>query len=98
MRVLAGVLVTVALSGCGGATRRAVPSGKVLFLSECARCHSLVGREKGAPGGDLAIPTLSVKDIASFARVMPTRTRLSRAEARAVATYVHDVARKTRKS
>jgi mono/diheme cytochrome c family protein len=91
------LFVALAVAGCGSEAHGSAASGRSIFANECARCHSLAGRENDAPGGDLAIPKLTVKDIASFARVMPTRKRLSRAEVQAVAAYVADVARAKRK-
>jgi hypothetical protein len=40
---------------------------------------------------DLILAHLSVADLASFAKVMPTRTPLSGADGLAVAEYVHSV-------
>ena len=91
--LVAAALVMVVATGCGSGADTTAKHGKALFASQCAQCHTLAGRESGAPGGDLAVPKLHVADIASFARVMPTRRRLSRAEALAVATYVADVER-----
>jgi mono/diheme cytochrome c family protein len=63
--------------------------GQAIFDRSCASCHTLDGRESGAVGGDLVNAHLSARDLASFARVMPVRPPLSRADARAVAAYVH---------
>jgi mono/diheme cytochrome c family protein len=61
-----------------------------VFVAACSGCHTLTGRDSRAPGGDLAIATLSAADIASFVRVMPVH--LSPTEVDAVATYVHAAA------
>jgi mono/diheme cytochrome c family protein len=92
--VLAAALCFVSLgAGCGGAKQNSDVSvlrhGRAIFVRSCAGCHSLVGHEVGASGGDLAIGHLDVRDLASFARIMPTRPRLTNAEVEAVAEYVH---------
>ena len=81
--------LAVALLGCGGpgVSQR----GRAVFVSSCADCHTLTGRDDGRDNGDLANPALSVADLASFAKVMPVRPSLSRADALAVAQYVHSV-------
>lgn len=61
-----------------------------MFARACAGCHTLTGHDTSVPGGDLAMQKLSVADIESFVRVMPVR--LTRADADAVAAYVHDQA------
>lgn len=81
---LAITAAVVVLAGCGGHTE----SGRAIFAHECAGCHTIAGHESGAPGGDLAHLRLTVADIASFARVMPTPSRLSESEVNAVARYV----------
>jgi mono/diheme cytochrome c family protein len=68
--------------------------GKTVFVAACGGCHTLTGRDSRAPGGDLAIATLSAADIASFVRVMPVH--LSRADVRAVSAYVHAATRSSR--
>jgi len=73
------------LAGCGG--HRASVSGKAVFSSSCAGCHTLTGHDTDAPGGDLAIAKLSAADIASFVRVMPVH--LTASQEAAVAAYVH---------
>lgn len=87
-----GAGVAVLLAGCGGAHggRRAelLVRGQKIFASECSGCHTLVGRERGAIGGDLILARLNEKDLASFARVMPTKRPLSPAAAAAVASYI----------
>ena len=84
--------MTLALSaGCGGAHDTTSAQGRRIFASQCAGCHTLTGREHGAVGGDLVLAHLQEKDLASFARVMPTKRPLSPAEAQAVATYIAGV-------
>lgn len=88
---------SAATTGCGGQhpTQSAkARGGHKIFTRSCAGCHTLAGHESGAPGGDLANTNLSVHDLASFARVMPVRPSLTRAQADAVARYVHAVARR----
>lgn len=97
-RIAPALLLAVAGIGAGcGATQHSAQTAqtrhdRAIFTSSCASCHTLAGRESGAPGGDLALAHLSVADLASFARIMPTPSRLSQAEALAVAEYVHAVA------
>lgn len=105
MRASAVIGVVCALAvgapGCGGAGRAsgagALHRGRQIFVRSCAACHTLAGRERGAVGGDLVALRLSVADLASFARVMPVRPRLSRADALAVAEYIHSVAASLRR-
>ncbi|HSC49838.1 MAG TPA: cytochrome c [Gaiellaceae bacterium] len=88
---------SAATTGCGdrrASTPPTVRSGHEIFTRSCVGCHTLTGHESGAPGGDLATTNLSVRDLASFARVMPVRPPLTPAQADAVARYVHAVARR----
>ncbi|HEX7084696.1 MAG TPA: cytochrome c [Gaiellaceae bacterium] len=88
MRALALLAaVSVLLSTGCGETR--VSRGRAVFRSSCAGCHTVAGRERGAVGGDLVLAHLDVADLASFARVMPASKPLSRADALAVADFVH---------
>ncbi|MGZ4370235.1 MAG: c-type cytochrome [Gaiellaceae bacterium] len=87
---------TCAVTGCGGqhSTRSAqLRAGREIYARSCAGCHTLNGRESGAPGGDLVNTNLSLGDLASFARAMPVRPPLTVAQSNAVARYVHAVAR-----
>ena len=99
MRAVAatGAVVAVLLAGCGGThggpRSKLVVRGRKIFSSECSGCHTLVGREGRAVGGDLVLARLDEKDLASFARVMPTRRPLSPAAAAAVASYIASRAR-----
>ena len=94
MRAVAttGAVVAVLLAGCGGtpdgARSKLVVRGRKIFASECSGCHTLVGREGRPVGGDLVLARLDEKDLASFARVMPTTRPLSPAAAAAVASYI----------
>jgi len=87
-----GTVVAVLLAGCGGTkvTPRSerLVRGQTIFASECSGCHTVSGREHGAVGGDLLLTHLDRKDLASFARVMPTTRPLSAAAAAAVASYI----------
>lgn len=81
----------VALSvGCGSTSK--VDRGRAVFRHDCSGCHTVTGRDRDVPGGDLAIAKLDASDIASFVRVMPVR--LSAADVDAVAAYVHATAAK----
>jgi mono/diheme cytochrome c family protein len=80
------------LAGCGGGNSLA--RGHAIFTQRCSSCHTLTGHDTHADGGDLALPHLSVADIASFTRVMPLRRPLSRRDTLAVADYVHERASK----
>ena len=75
------------LAGCGGTSQSS--RGRGIFERDCSSCHTLTGHDTPADGGDLAIAHMGVADIASFARVMPLEHALSRADALAVARYVH---------
>jgi mono/diheme cytochrome c family protein len=87
--VAAGMAVAL-LGGCG-AGRGTPERGRTVFVSSCADCHTLTGRDSGRDNGDLAKPRLSVADLESFAKVMPVRPKLSQADVLAVAQYVHSV-------
>lgn len=76
----------LALAGCGGTSQTS--RGHGIFEAQCSSCHTLTGHDTSADGGDLAIAQMRVADIASFARVMPLKQPLSRADALAVAQYV----------
>jgi hypothetical protein len=89
----AGSIAVLVLPGCGGragAQRTTLQRGRAVFASACANCHTAIGRDSRAPGGDLAVAKLSERDIASFVRVMPVR--LSQADVHAVSAYVHAAA------
>lgn len=88
MKWLVVAAVALAAAGCGGHA----DSGRAIFARDCARCHTLVGYERGAVGGDLVDANLSVADIASFSLEMPTPRRLTTVQAEAVARYVDEVA------
>src|SRR5579864_7237911 len=90
--LVAGI-VLVLLAGCGGGHRGAsgqLQQGRVVFARSCAGCHTLLGHDTEAPGGDLAIAQLRVADLRSFVRVMPVN--LSSREVDAVPAYVNAVA------
>ena len=92
MRTLVAAVALIALAaGCGGqshtASRRQLREGRALFTRSCSDCHTLTGHDTHAAGGDLATATLDVADLTSFVRVMPVR--LSSAQVRAIAAYVH---------
>jgi mono/diheme cytochrome c family protein len=71
--------------------------GHAIFTQQCASCHTLTGHDTSVDGGDLGIAPLRVRDIASFASVMPLKHPLSRTDALAVAEYVHARTRELRK-
>ncbi|MBV8079254.1 MAG: cytochrome c [Actinobacteria bacterium] len=89
MKPVVGALVlttfTIAAAGCGGPT--ALDRGRAIFTRDCSSCHTLTGHETAVAGGDLAVVSMSLADLASFTRAMPVR--LSPGEVRAVAAYVH---------
>jgi mono/diheme cytochrome c family protein len=88
------IVALLTAAGCGGGHATTSAAGRKIFASQCSGCHTLSGREQGAVGGDLVLAHLRVKDLASFARVMPTKPRLSSAAANAVALYIASVARR----
>jgi len=91
--LLSSVAALTLLCGCGGhgqAQPAVLRRGRSVFASACASCHTLTGRDTRARGGDLAIATLSARDIAGFVRIMPVH--LSRADVEAVSRYVHAAA------
>jgi mono/diheme cytochrome c family protein len=73
------------LAGCGHDRNAA---GRAIFRHSCAGCHTLTGHDTNADGGDLAIGNYGAADVASFARVMPVRPKLTGAQVQAVARYV----------
>lgn len=82
------------LAGCGGTPHgktAAVIPGRAIFARSCGGCHTLTGHDTQAPGGDLTTARLRIRDIASFARIMPVRPRLTEADAVAFAEYIHSV-------
>jgi mono/diheme cytochrome c family protein len=86
VRGAAGALTAaLALGGCGGTT---ATSGRAIFDRACAHCHTLTGHDTSADGGDLGLGTLTVAQIASFARVMPVHPALTAPQIGVVARYV----------
>jgi mono/diheme cytochrome c family protein len=92
VRAVAAGLLAGLVAGCGADHATKSPTvlvrGGTIFASQCSSCHTLAGRESGAIGGDLVLAHLKEKDVASFARVMPTARPLSQNAAAAVASYV----------
>ena len=86
MRTLAAIAFAAIVAGCGGGNQ--LLRGRVVFQHDCARCHTLTGRDTSAVGGDLRLGRLDAAAIASFARVMPVAKPLGAADIRAVAAYV----------
>ena len=84
-RTAGAATAALVLCSCGANTKS---PGKAIFDRACARCHTLTGHDTKADGGDLAIGSLTAAQIASFARVMPVRPRLTGAELGLVARYV----------
>jgi len=92
--LVAGV---TALAGCGGSGSAGGPSGKGLFARDCSACHSLTGLESPRrQGGDLLHADFSHAVMIQFAREMPVRKPLSRAELQRVADYVISIERGAR--
>ena len=83
VRIVCLAVLAFAFVGCGGK-----PLGDRVFKSRCAGCHTVTGHDTSADGGDLAIGTMSLDDVQSFARIMPVHPRLTRSEIHAVAAYV----------
>ncbi len=77
-------LALALLSGCGGHG----VSGRAVFQRACSGCHTLTGHDTPVAGGDLGAGRLTAAQVESFARVMPVHPRLTRAQMRAVASYV----------
>lgn len=94
--IVAAALAAVALAGCGEtrdvSAAAALGPGRQIFARSCSGCHTVTGRESATSGGNLLNAHLSIADLASFAKEMPTPRPLSRAEILAVAEYVHSVA------
>lgn len=90
------IALATAGAGCGGTRHATGPGvlgqGRRIFAQSCAVCHTVAGRESGSVGGDLVNAHLSIADLASFAEVMPARSRLSPTDAAAVAKYIDSVA------
>ncbi len=83
------------LAGCGGASGHGTQEvgaatqglGKRVYARSCDGCHSLTGHETSTDGGDLALDSLTLAQMESFTRVMPTRP-LTPSQVRAVSIYV----------
>ena len=84
-RATGALTAALVLSSCGATT---ASPGKTIFARSCSHCHTLTGHDTKADGGDLAIGSLTAAQVASFARVMPVRPRLTSAEIGLVARYV----------
>jgi mono/diheme cytochrome c family protein len=70
--------------------------GQRIFRSQCQSCHALGPFGSPRPiGGDLANYDMTPAEVASFARIMPTPRRLSRAELGAVSSFVADRQRRS---
>ncbi|MGI8505712.1 MAG: c-type cytochrome [Solirubrobacteraceae bacterium] len=94
---LALLAITGTLAGCGATSGARGPNGKSLFAQDCSACHSLSGRESPRrQGGDLLGARLSPGVMLQFAREMPVRRPLSRAELKAVTDYVISLQRRGR--
>lgn len=83
MRTALLIFAAFAVTGCGHGV-----SGRHLFASQCAHCHTLTGHDTRVEGGDLGGLTLTVGEVESFVRVMPVRRPLTARELRAVSSYV----------
>jgi mono/diheme cytochrome c family protein len=70
--------------------------GQRIFLSQCQSCHALGPFGSPRPiGGDLANYDMTPAEVASFARIMPTPRRLSRAELAGVSSFVAERQRRS---
>ena len=85
--------LVVALIGCGGdrtqANATGIRQGAELFQRSCAGCHTVGAPTSKSSGGDLAQTVLSIRDLVSFARIMPVE--LTRDQLDIVARYLHAV-------
>jgi mono/diheme cytochrome c family protein len=83
------VLAAAALAAGCGAAGSPTPSGKSVFASSCAGCHTLTGvNSPRRQGGDLLHVHLSRADLVQFTREMPVRHPLTATEVDAVTVYV----------
>lgn len=82
------VAASVALLGCGGASRPPA-SGRALFAEDCSACHSLIGNESlHRQGGDLLGYRFSHRDLLEFAREMPVPRPLDPVQLTAIVDYM----------
>jgi len=90
-------VVALALSACSTSSShnasfrlaRQLAIGRKVFSASCADCHTLTGHDtRGAPAGDLGLGHLNEGQVASFVRIMPAESPLSRASIAAVSAYV----------
>jgi mono/diheme cytochrome c family protein len=95
MRALAGATLALAvLAGCGGASRQSGPpslaEGARVFASSCSGCHTLQPSTSGRvpQGGPLVGYRLTLPQLESFTKAMPTARRLGRRELEAVVAYI----------
>lgn len=88
-----GCVAAVAFGGCGSGKR---VSGRAVFASDCAVCHSISGRAlPQQQDGDLRALRLPREQLVQYAREMPVVTKpLSRAEVQAVVDYMRSVQRR----
>lgn len=87
--LLVAVVLGCATAACGGGHARRQPDGQALFASACGACHTLSG--VNAPmhqGGDLLGLHVSRSILLQFAREMPVRRPLTRAQLTTVTDYI----------
>ena len=94
-----GIVVIVALMRIATPAAAATESPKSLYISNCARCHGADGRSQTNLGRKLDAPEIRGKSPATIIKTasngkgdMPSfRRRLSTAQVRSIATYVHSL-------
>jgi mono/diheme cytochrome c family protein len=90
---LTAAALTLVLCGCGGHSTNQTGrqgQGKAIFASVCTGCHTLTAAANTKPGGDPAIPGLTIAQLATYVRVMPVH--LTPGQIDAVAIYLHATA------
>ncbi len=95
------LLVTVVLAGgtaaCGAGHAATRTDGRALFADACGTCHTLSGVNSPAhQGGDLLGFHVSRSVLLQFAREMPVRRRLTRAQFTTVVGYVFALQQRSR--
>jgi mono/diheme cytochrome c family protein len=91
---LALAAIAGSLTGCGGTSAPAPPSGRVLFARDCASCHSLSGvDDPRLQGGDLLAFHSSRAQLRQLTREMPVRHALDQGALRTLVDYVMAVER-----
>jgi mono/diheme cytochrome c family protein len=86
-----------ATAACGSGHATRPPEGRALFASACGACHTLSGVSSPAhQGGDLLGFHLSRQALLQFAREMPLRRPLTRAQLATVTRYIFALQQRSR--